>query len=62
MNGLFNTVPSFTINKKEFFLLWVKHYLICLNKQILTDQNEITQQEMELMIEFKFMTEKLLEQ
>lgn len=37
MNGLFNTVPSFTINKKEFFLLWVKNYLIILNKKILED-------------------------
>ena len=61
MNGLFNTVPSFTINKKEFFLLWVKNYLICLNKKILEDQDDITQDHMELMSEFNFISEKLIE-
>lgn len=33
-NDIFYTVPSFTINKKEFLTLWVKNQLITFNKRI----------------------------
>lgn len=32
------TVPSFTINKKEFFTLWVKHYLLSMKVQTLKEK------------------------
>lgn len=35
MSNSLQTIPSFTINKKEFFTLWVKHYLHTLNTKIL---------------------------
>lgn len=35
MNAAMTTVPSFTINKKEFFTLWVKQYLLSLQMDIL---------------------------
>lgn len=35
MNTAMTTVPSFTINKKEFFTLWVKQYLLSLQTHIL---------------------------
>ena len=38
MNEVFQTVPSFTINKKEFFLLWAKHSIILLNTKVLDDK------------------------
>lgn len=41
------TVPSFTINKKEFFTLWVKHYLLSMKlqalKQKFLDNKEVLQ-------------------
>lgn len=38
MNEVFQTVPSFTINKKEFFLLWAKHSIILLNTKVLDEK------------------------
>ena len=37
MSDIFFTVPSFTINKKEFLTLWAKNYILGLNKRILSN-------------------------
>lgn len=58
MNSAMQTVPSFTINKKEFFTLWVKHYLLSMkmeklkeklleNKEVLQAHNFTTQIDVE---------------
>lgn len=38
MNSAMQTVPSFTINKKEFFTLWVKHYLLSMKMEKLKEK------------------------
>ena len=38
MNSAMLTVPSFTINKKEFFTLWVKNYLLSMKLQTLKEK------------------------
>lgn len=66
MNALFQTVPSFTINKKEFFLLWVKNYVICLNEAILDQKQKgdfkDDSKEFDFMVSFNLLNEKMLKQ
>jgi hypothetical protein len=37
MNFGLTTIPSFVINKKEFFLLWTKHLFMQLNARVLRE-------------------------
>jgi hypothetical protein len=57
-------VPSFTINKKEFFLLWVKNYIICLNEQAIglkqKDLFENENKEFDFMASFNLLNQKML--
>ena len=66
MNALFQTVPSFTINKKEFFLLWVKNYVICLNETILDQKQKgdfkDDSKEFDFMVSFNLLNDKMLKQ
>ena len=38
MNGILQTVPSFVINKKEFFLLWVKQMVTMMNVMVVEER------------------------
>ena len=57
-------MPSFTINKKEFFLLWVKNYIICLNEQAIDlkqkDLFENENKEFDFMASFNLLNQKML--
>ena len=57
-------MPSFTINKKEFFLLWVKNYIICLNEQAIDlkqkDLFESENKEFDFMASFNLLNQKML--
>ena len=55
LNGVLQTIPSFTINKKEFFLLWTKNYILGIYRRLIekqirlksqsgSDQNEIVEE------------------
>ena len=57
-------MPSFTINKKEFFLLWVKNYIICLNEQAIDlkqkDLFDNENKEFDFMASFNLLNQKML--